>query len=241
MTSEPHPELTAAWQRLAESIDGERRHWARVEVRPSDLAIIIATLDAARAQAVKRALAAAPVDRDGLDWPTLANIIREVDGNHDLGAGELAQRILDHPRFAAPVDRDGLQYTPGGLRYPTLDELNGGPVRTDLPMLRPAAAPVDRDGLREEGQEPCRHPFDRLYRRDYRVVCDECGASDPRLDAPIEVRAALSAPEPKDRPTEDHATCFAAPWTCPDPPAHCACGNVGEHVPNVDCDCEDSR
>lgn len=35
----------------------------------------------------------------GLDWPTLANIIREVDGNHDLGAGELAQRIIEHPRF----------------------------------------------------------------------------------------------------------------------------------------------
>jgi hypothetical protein len=33
-----------------------------------------------------------------------------------------------------------------------------------------------------------------------------------------------------------HGQCFAAPWTCPDPGAHCACGNVGRHVPNVDCD-----
>ena len=32
-----------------------------------------------------------------------------------------------------------------------------------------------------------------------------------------------------------HAQCFSAPWTCPDPPAHCQCGNVGPHVPNVDC------
>lgn len=31
---------------------------------------------------------------------------------------------------------DAPQYTPGGLRYPTLDELNGGPPRTDLPMVR---------------------------------------------------------------------------------------------------------
>lgn len=38
--------------------------------------------------------------RGGLDWPTLSNVIREVDGNHDLGAGELAERILRHPKVA---------------------------------------------------------------------------------------------------------------------------------------------
>ena len=36
-------------------------------------------------------------------------------------------------------------------------------------------------------------------------------------------------------PSESHGQCFAAPWTCPDPPAHCGCGNVGKHVPSVDC------
>lgn len=40
----------------------------------------------------------ATVPPTGLDWPTLANVIREVDGNHDLGAGELAERILAHPK-----------------------------------------------------------------------------------------------------------------------------------------------
>lgn len=44
---------------------------------------------------------AATLEPAALDWPTLANIIREVDGNHDLGAGELAERILAHPRYAA--------------------------------------------------------------------------------------------------------------------------------------------
>jgi hypothetical protein len=43
---------------------------------------------------------------DALDWPTLANIIREVDGNHDLGAGELAERILTHPKFRLTRDQD---------------------------------------------------------------------------------------------------------------------------------------
>jgi hypothetical protein len=36
---------------------------------------------------------------------------------------------------------DEAHYTPGGLRYPTLDELNGGPLREDLPMaLQPSEA-----------------------------------------------------------------------------------------------------
>lgn len=42
-------------------------------------------------------------DLAALDWPTLANVIREVDGNHDLGAGELAERILAHPKVRAAL------------------------------------------------------------------------------------------------------------------------------------------
>jgi hypothetical protein len=30
-----------------------------------------------------------------LEWPELANDIRAVDGNHDLGAGELAARLVE--------------------------------------------------------------------------------------------------------------------------------------------------
>ena len=51
-----------------------------------------------------------PPDRG---WLTLANIIREVDGNRDLGAGELAERILAHPRFAADTARPGLDVETG--------------------------------------------------------------------------------------------------------------------------------
>jgi hypothetical protein len=32
----------------------------------------------------------------------LANIIRQVDGNHSLGAGALAEAIMNHPSFVWP-------------------------------------------------------------------------------------------------------------------------------------------
>jgi hypothetical protein len=47
-----------------------------------------------------RCMADAPrTEAPDLPWVYLASIIRQVDGNHQLGAGELAERILAHPRF----------------------------------------------------------------------------------------------------------------------------------------------
>lgn len=74
-----------------------REEWLRTHAD-----VILVTFD----RFLDRERAAAP------DWPTLANIIREVDGNHDLGAGELAERILAHPRF----DRERAE-----AALPTLD------------------------------------------------------------------------------------------------------------------------
>lgn len=56
---------------------------------------LVSVMFAAKVDAL---IAAVRAEREGLvalpDWPTLANIIRTVDGKHDLGAGELAERIL---------------------------------------------------------------------------------------------------------------------------------------------------
>ena len=83
------------------------------------------------------------------DWTTLANIIREVDGNHDLGAGELAERILAHPKAHAALA--------AGVRPP-----EPPPASTDFVVdsgyLRPrqsydpAAPPPAAPGLREAAQ-----------------------------------------------------------------------------------------
>ena len=60
-----------------------------------------------------------------LDWPTLANVIREVDGNHNLGAGELAERILTHPKVLAASATDE-----GPLRA-ALDAYEADPVNVN--------------------------------------------------------------------------------------------------------------
>lgn len=71
--------------------------------------------------------------------------------------------------------------------------------------------------------------------------CDEvctssCHASDCEHHGHIALAAERDTSVSVEAPKSEHVTCFAAPETCPDPPAHCGCGNVGKHVPNVDCD-----
>ena len=62
-----------------------------------------------------------------LDWAILANIIREVDGNHDLGAGELADRIIEHPRFA---------HTPSAGEGLDVERLHAAMARTEAELVR---------------------------------------------------------------------------------------------------------
>ena len=89
------------------------------------------------------------------------------------------------------VRAEEAQYTPGGLRYPTLGELNGGPHRDDLPMVAPEAE-ITR--LRAALEGTCRR-----YDPDDGLPC-WCYASVPlelsrvHEDRCLETRAAL-APE----------------------------------------------
>ena len=62
---------------------------------------------AIRARKIKAILAQPPQAVEG--GIELAAIIREVDGNHSLGASELAEAVLAHPRFAALAPKEPAQ------------------------------------------------------------------------------------------------------------------------------------
>jgi hypothetical protein len=93
----PEPDFRAALQQLADAVDG----W---EMEPADGDPLRLAMDHARKVLFPRLARFAPDDPDPEYTERLAEIIREVDGKHELGAAALAEAILAHPSFSGCHD-----------------------------------------------------------------------------------------------------------------------------------------